>query len=69
MLCEKFPYLHRLFLSRNISIFFNVAFSPLTMNWNWQFDFKRSLNDREVEELATVMSSIENIIIDELEED
>lgn len=46
-----------------------MAFSPLTMNWNWQFDFKRSLNDREVEELATVMSSIENIIIDELEED
>ena len=46
-----------------------MAFSPPTMNWNWKFDFKRNLNDREVEELAMLMSRIENIIIEELDED
>lgn len=39
------------------------------MNWNWKFEFKRNLNDREVEELAMLMSRIENIIIEELDED
>lgn len=46
-----------------------MAFSPPTMNWNWKFEFKRNLNDREVEELAMLMSRIENIIIEELDED
>ncbi|KAH9649476.1 DNA topoisomerase [Citrus sinensis] len=59
----------RLCLSRNISNFSSMAFSPPFMNWNWKFNFKRNLNDREGKELATLMSSIENLNIDELEED
>ena len=39
------------------------------MNWSWKFNFKRNLNDREGKELAMLMSSIENLNIDELEED
>ena len=46
-----------------------MAFSPPFMNWSWKFNFKRNLNDREGKELAMLMSSIENLNIDELEED
>lgn len=45
-----------------ISRFFSsMTFSPLTMNWNWKFNFQRNLNDREVEKHATLMSSTKNI--------
>ena len=59
LLCEKFLHLHRLCVSNNISVFSSMAFSPPSMNWNWKFNFKINLNDREIEERATLMLSIE----------
>ena len=67
-MCGKFPHLYILCLSRNVSIFSSIAFLSLSINWNGKFNFKRNLNDREAEELATLMLSIENSSIDELKE-
>lgn len=62
-MCECFPYLYRLCPTRNVAINFCTS-SSSSLNWHWNFSFKRNLSDREIQDYASLLE-----LFDKMKED
>lgn len=54
-------------LSHNVSIKSMIAYSLL--DWNWNFNFLRNLNEREIREASALLALLENVLVNIMVED
>ena len=65
-LCDRFPCLCKLCPIRNASI--NFCPSSSSSNLHWNFNFERNLNDREIQNYASLLELFNDIDIDEMKQ-